>query len=382
MRRQFTTLFILLFAVIPAILNGQSHYFPEKFEWERISAADAGFNAPALQRAINFAIENETDNPRDLFIHLNSRTNEPFNELVGPVKERGDMTGIILKGGKIVEEWGEPGRVDMTFSVTKSFLSVTVGLAYDHGLINSVDDRVQNYVPIKYFNSEHNSKITWNHLLRQTSDWEGTLWDKPDWADRPRGAITPEVINRERNEPGTVYKYNDVRVNILALAALEVWRKPLPVVLKEHVMDKIDASNTWRWHGYENSWVMIDGMKMQSVSGGGHWGGGMWINAYDQARFGYLTLRNGNWNGEQLISEEWLQMARTPTRVQKDYGFMNFFLNTDKARFSNAPETAFFHLGAGANVVYVDPENDMVVVLRWIDFGKMNEFLGLLYEAM
>jgi len=382
MRRLIFLFYILSFATSPSDLNAQSHYFPKKFKWEKISAAEAGFNVQALQRAIDFAIENEADNPRDLFIHLNSRTNEPFNEMVGPVKERGDMTGIILKAGRIVEEWGDPGRVDMTFSVTKSFLSVTVGLAYDHGLINSVDDRVQSYVPIEHFNSEHNAKITWDHLLRQTSDWEGTLWGKPDWADRPREEITPDVIHRERNEPGTVYKYNDVRVNILALAALEVWRKPLPVVLKEHVMDKIDASNTWRWHGYENSWVMIDGMKMQSVSGGGHWGGGMWINAYDQARFGYLTLRNGNWNGEQLISEEWLQMARTPTAVQKDYGFMNFFLNTDKSRFPNAPESAFFHLGAGANVVYVDPENDLVVVLRWIDFGKMNEFLGLIYEAM
>jgi len=382
MRRLIFLFYILAFATSPSDLNAQSHYFPEKFKWEKISAAEAGFNVQALQRAIDFAIENEADNPRDLFIHLNSRTNEPFNEMVGPVKARGDMTGIILKAGRIVEEWGDPGRVDMTFSVTKSFLSVTVGLAYDHGLINSVDDRVQSYVPIEHFNSEHNAKITWDHLLRQTSDWEGTLWGKPDWADRPREEITPDVIHRERNEPGTVYKYNDVRVNILAIAALEVWRKPLPVVLKEHVMDKIDASNTWRWHGYENSWVMIDGMKMQSVSGGGHWGGGMWINAYDQARFGYLTLRNGNWNGEQLISEEWLQMARTPTAVQKDYGFMNFFLNTDKSRFPNAPESAFFHLGAGANVVYVDPENDLVVVLRWIDFGKMNEFLGLIYEAM
>ncbi len=381
MRTYYLLLTLLIFSS-PTLLYGQNHYFPDKFNWETISPAEAGFNNQVLQRAINFAIDNETDDPRDLFIHLNSRTNEPFNEMVGPVKERGEMTGIILKNGKIVSEWGEPSRVDMTFSVTKSFLSVSVGLAYDHGLIESVDDRVQTYVPLEHFNSEHNSKITWDHLLRQTSDWEGTLWGKPDWADRPREEISPEVINRERNEPGTVYKYNDVRVNVLALAALEVWRKPLPMVIKEHVMDKIGASNTWRWHGYENSWVMIDGMKMQSVSGGGHWGGGMWINAYDQARFGYLTLRNGNWDGDQLISEEWLSMARTPTEVQKDYGFMNFFLNTDKERFSNAPESSFFHLGAGANVVYVDPENDLVVVVRWIDFGKMNEFLGLLYEAM
>ena len=118
----------------------------------------------------------------------------------------------------------------------------------------------------------------WTKPLRssQTSDWEGTLWGKPDWADRPSDNPA-EWLTRARHEPGTVYKYNDVRVNALALAALEVWRRPLPKVLKEYVMDPIGSSNTWRWHGYENSWVTIDGLKMQSVSGGGHWGGGMWI---------------------------------------------------------------------------------------------------------
>ena len=60
-------------------------------------------------------------------------------------------------------------------------------------------------------------------------------------------------------------------------------------------MEPIGASSTWRWYGYENSWVEIDGQKVQSVSGGGHWGGGMFINAYDMARFGYLFLRNGKW---------------------------------------------------------------------------------------
>jgi len=74
-----------------------------------------------------------------------------------------------------------------------------------------------------------------------------------------------------------------VRVNVLALAALNLWRRPLPQVLKETIMDPIGASSTWRWFGYENSWIVLDGSPVQSVSGGGHWGGGMFINAYDMA---------------------------------------------------------------------------------------------------
>ncbi len=76
----------------------------------------------------------------------------------------------------------------MTFSVTKSFLSTVVGLMWQKGLIRDVADPVRDYMPTaELFEGPHNSKITWEHLLRQTSDWQGTIWGKPDWADRPEG---------------------------------------------------------------------------------------------------------------------------------------------------------------------------------------------------
>ena len=90
---------------------------------------------------------------------------------------------------------------------------------------------------------------------------------------------------------------------VLALAALQVWRQPLPEILREKIMEPIGASNTWRWYGYDNSWIVLDGKMVQSVSGGGHWGGGMFINAWDLARFGYLFLRDGEWRGKQIVSK-------------------------------------------------------------------------------
>jgi CubicO group peptidase (beta-lactamase class C family) len=59
-------------------------------------------------------------------------------------------------------------------------------------------------------------------------------------------------------------------VNLLAYSLLEVMRKPLPVVLRERIMEPIGASTTWRWYGYDNSFVNIDGQMIESVSGGGH----------------------------------------------------------------------------------------------------------------
>ena len=231
------------------------------------------------------------------------------------------------------------------------------------------------------FETERNREITWNHLLRQTSDWEGTLWGKPDWADRPQGE--PETwLSRERHRPGAVYKYNDVRVNLLALAVMNVWREPLPRVLHREIMNPIGASRTWRWHGYENSWVVMDGVRMQAVSGGGHWGGGMWISARDLARFGYFTLRRGRWDGRQLLSERWFEMALEPTVAEPGYGFMNFFLNTDRERFRDAPENAYVHLGSGVNMVYVDPVHELVVVARWIEGEAMAELVRLVLASI
>lgn len=353
-------------------------YYPGPGEdWEHRTPEQVGMDPRLLDDAIAFARASESKNPRDLAVeHEVLFGREPHSDGVGPFKTRGEMTGVILRHGYIVAEWGEPTRVDMTFSMTKSFLSTTVGLAYDRGLIRNLHQPVQVMVPTEEFASEHNRGITWDHLLRQTSDWEGTLWGKPDWADRPPNDVPlAQYINRKHADPGTTYKYNDVRVNLLAFAALNVWRRPLPQVLREYVMDPIGASNTWRWYGYDNSWVDIDGQMMQSVSGGGHWGGGMFISARDQARFGLLTLRRGVWKDQRILSEAWVQMALTPTPVQPDYGFMNWFLNTDRKRWPSVPATAFCHLGSGTNAACELPDVDLVVVARWIEGGALDEFL-------
>ncbi len=409
MTMKSTTPRILLATVIVCLLlpiPAAGQYVPPAGSWERRDPAELGLDPAAIQAAVEFARSNESTAPRDLLeAHYRGFAREPFGEAVGPFRTRGPQTGIIVKDGYIVAEWGDPARVDMTFSVTKSFLSTTVGLARAEGLIGDVDDLVGPYLgpillppgdgepgresgtgfgarrPVELFGSAHNRQITWSHLLRQTSDWEGTLWGKPDWSDRP-AAEPEEWLTRERPAPGTLYEYNDTRVNLLALAATVVWREPLQEVLREGVMDRIGASRTWRWHGYESSWILLDGLNVQVPSGGGHWGGGMFINAYDQARFGLLTARKYRWGDEQLVPEEWWALATTPTDANPGYGFMNFFLNTGQRRIAAAPESAWVHLGSGTNMIYCDPEHDLVIVARWIDGGAVDELVEVVLQAL
>jgi CubicO group peptidase (beta-lactamase class C family) len=360
-------------------------YYPDRLEWEARTPEQVGVNAAKLKAAISFAVESENPATKDLAVDLATTfgAREPFDTPIGPVKPRGSMSGIVIRNGHVIAEWGDTGRVDMTFSVTKSFLSTVVGLAWQKGLIRDVNDRVQPYVPLTdLFEGPHNSKITWDHLLRQTSDWQGTLWGKPDWADRPEGKTPRDWPNRPLREPGSFYKYNDVRVNVLALAALHVLRRPLPQVLREEIMEPIGASSAWRWHGYDNAWIELDGQKVQSMTGGGHWGGGMFISARDMARFGYLFLRDGKWKERQIVSPKWIAMARTPGTANNGYGYMNWMLNTDQRRYSNAPATAVTFEGNGSNIIYIDRDNDLVVVVRWIQGRAFNQFVGMILESL
>ena len=395
----------LLFLFLTSPLTAQT-YFPEKNNWETKNPAALGLNQAKVNQAIEFAVAHESkENPNLKIAHYESAFGrEPFGYPIGPSKTRGPASGLIIYKGYVVGQWGEPGRVDLTFSVAKSLLSTTAGLAVEAGLVKSEKDLVYPYMAPIYpfdpvrammnkadhlmeddvfelFDTPHNRTIRWDDLLRQTSDWEGSLWGKPDWADRPSGE-SKEWRTRPRNAPGTAYEYNDTRVNVLALALLNVWRKPLPHVLKEKIMDPIGASDTWRWTGYENSFVILDGQIIQSVSGGSHWGGGMMLSAWDQARFGYLTLRNGNWNGRQLIPTSWIEKSRTPTPAQPGYGYMNYFLNNDLKEIPAAPKTAFLHIGAGSNIIYVDQENDLVIVARWIPNGDKAELVRLVLESL
>lgn len=376
--------FLILALIISASALAAGPYVPgpSNPDWERISPASAGFDPGKLQAAIAFAVAHENPAPRDLELtQALERAHEPYDAVIGPMRPRGGPTGVILRGGRIVAQWGEPDRVDMTFSLTKSFLSATVGLALDRKLIRNVDDRLALTLP-GYFEDEHNRTVTWNHLLRQTSNWRGTLWGKPDWADRPVGDEPFKWPTMSVPAPGAGWKYNDVRVNLLALAALHVWREALPEVLKRELMDPIGASDTWRWHGYENSWVEIDDKRVQSVSGGGHWGGGMFIHAWDQARFGLLCLRRGVWGGRRIWSEEWHRFAGTATPHNSEYGVMNWFLNTGRRQMPSAPASSVAHLGNGVNAVYVDPENDVVVVARWLQSDQLDAFIGHVLGAM
>ncbi|MGE5519506.1 MAG: serine hydrolase domain-containing protein [Candidatus Dadabacteria bacterium] len=359
----------------------QSLYYPDT-NWQTRTPAEENMRAGLVDSAVKFALHNDSKTDYDLRIaNLKAYANEPGYRILGPMRERGKPAGVIIRHGYIVAQWGDVNRVDMTFSATKSYLSTIAGLAVDDKLIKTVDDKVKEYVTDNSFEGTHNSKITWRHLLTQSSDWSGCLFDICDWADRPpkEGGID-DWRYRRLNEPGTSFKYNDVRVNLLAYSLLQVWRKPLPAVLKEKIMDPIGASTTWRWYGYDNSFVNMDGVMVQSVSGGGHFGGGMFINTLDHARYGLLFLRKGRWKNQQLLSEEWIKAATEPSIANKSYGFL-WWLNAE-GKYKDVPKNIYTAEGFGGNFIVIDNEHDLVMVARWLEPSRLGEFIKIVENAV
>lgn len=370
-------LFLLL--LVSQTLCAQ-YYYPSA-DWQTKKPEEVGMKKKWLDSAVNIAMKNENAVDFDLRIAiLKSYANEPDFKILGPTKHRGGPAGVILKNGYIVAQWGDVNRVDMTFSITKSMLSTVAGLAIDQGLITTVNDKVNNYVWDETFAGDHNSKITWEHLLNQSSDWSGTQFGLHDWADRPpkEGSID-DWKNRKLVAPGTVFEYNDVRVNLLAYSLLQVWRKPLPIIFKEKIMDPINTSTTWRWYGYSNSFVNMDGLMVESVSGGGHFGGGMFINTTDMARFGLLFLRKGKWKNQQLISEKWVNNSHQPSIPNKSYGYL-WWTNAE-SRLEGVPTSVYSAQGYGGNYIFIDNDHDLVVVTRWLNDKKAGEFMRLVIKA-
>ena len=151
MQIRFKAILICALVMLPPAAQAQP--FPGA-DWQRKTPAEAGINPQLLKDAIDFAIASETKNPRDLKLnHYRTFGREPFGDAIGPIKDRGEQTGVIVHKGVLVAEWGEPQRVDMTHSVTKSLLSSVVGVAFDRGMIRSIDDPARDYVaPIQLYN--------------------------------------------------------------------------------------------------------------------------------------------------------------------------------------------------------------------------------------
>jgi CubicO group peptidase (beta-lactamase class C family) len=364
-------------------------------------------SAPAstspLAEAIAFAQAHETPWPRDpgagpapgqapWGVHHDDPP--PFDRLRGPVHPRGPQTGVVRQHGEEIASWGEPARADLTFSVAKTYLALLAGIAQGDGLLPDEDEPVAKRLPGIGFDDSahgavHNSAVTWTHLLTQTSEWEGSSFGLPDTVDRwrkvaldPRPPGGPKGGARPLQAPGTYWEYNDVRINQLALALLHLFRRPLPEVFLERLLRPLGGGDGFAWRGYDDAWVDLPGVgRVPSVPGGSHWGGGVSIGSHDQALIGQLLLDGGVAGGRSIVPRAWIERMAEPCAIAPFYGRLVWLNRTGEA-FPGASRRAVFMQGAGGHHVWVDPELDAVVVLRWLDPAHASQTIRRIGAAL
>ncbi|WP_320668954.1 serine hydrolase domain-containing protein [Patulibacter defluvii] len=345
----------------------------------------------ALAAAVDLARSTEPALPRAMDRWLAATlADEPWPHVMGPLLDRGGPSGLVVVGGRVVARWGDPDRREMTFSIAKSALSLVAGLAFDDGLLVDLDEPAVARVPLAALGGTVAGgglpldpaaarRISWRQLLTQTSDWRGTLFDLPWWAD-PQGRQPPD---EPAHGAGVRFAYNDVRTNLLSLALTHLHGRGAAEVLGERLLAPIGVADGWRWHGLDQMrTTLADGRRVPVVTGGSHWGGGLWLTASELALLGLLVLAGGRWGDDRLLSERWRALALEPCPLRPAYGLM-WWRNpwAGRPRGSDAPPLGAvadhdaFHPGSGVRgfaahgtgdqVVWCDPDRELVAVVRW-----------------
>jgi len=307
---------------------------------------------------------------------------------------------LIYKNGKLVFEkyyeghqyqWDAPGHYgefvnwtrDMPHCIhsdTKSFTSLCIGIAIDKGFIESVNQSIFDYLPDhQHFKTNNKEYLTIEHLLTMTS---GLIWDewgvslssiKNDqigiwfWEDGPLDYL----LRRDfMAEPGTEFNYSGGDIQLLAEILHNATGMKLDEFSTKYLFEPMGiTSNDW--------WLIFPTGEIQAA-------GGLKLIPRDMVKIGAMMLNKGTWNGNRIISENWLVKCMTAYSGNnnikvpgEDLGRVGYAYTwwTKNFRFNGNNLDAFFALGWGGQKILIVPEFDLVVVFTGANYNsKVHQF--------
>jgi CubicO group peptidase (beta-lactamase class C family) len=252
-----------------------------------------------------------------------------------------------------------------THSATKSFTSALAGIAIEKGFIQSVDDKIFDYFPdYSQLIDQQKEKITVEHLLTMSSGLEWNEWDvsisqgEHDIV-RMNSSSDPVyyVLNKPVvTEPGTAYYYNGGTVDLLGQLVRRVSSMNVKSFSRTYLFELLSITN-YNWQTLYPSGITCC-----------H--GDIYITPRDMAKFGYLFLKKGMWNGIRIISEEWVdnsfQNHITPTvNWAHGYGYLwwlrSYYTGSRTYHSFNAE-------GWGGQQIIIIPSENMVVVFTGANY--------------
>lgn len=261
---------------------------------------------------------------------------------------------LIVRHGELVYEKYflptiKPERRMHIFSITKSFLSALVGIAMDQGQLDSLDHKVVEYFPEYFYptTDPRMQQMTLRHLLTMSAGFvwmeDGSIEER--WMES--GNLVEAAINLKLQEtPGTGFNYSSANTQLLSAVLTKIVGEPLRGYAQRNLFSPLGISATdWDWGADDQGYYL------------GGWG--MNLQPRDLARFGYLYLNDGYWDGKQVVSSDWVQQS-TSKQISAfpgmDYGYL-WWVHQGK------DPVVYEALGYGGQSLYIVPELDLVVVV-------------------
>ena len=311
-------------------------YWPTK-EWKVAASDEAGINKEKLKEL-------------EQFIKLHCK----------------NVNGIvIIKNGCIVFERYNgfaPQDTHSIASVTKSFISALIGIAIDKGYIKGVDQKISEIFPesIAFKEDLKKRNITIRQLLTMTapiaSKTIGTRWEPLDRLRRQPDWIKYIIELLGKGQPGK-FQYSSAGAHLLSAIitrstgmcarsfANQHLFKPLGIqTIPDHDMKSFHLEDVFGKN--VRGWI-------KDPQGNSTGGWGLTITPRNMARFGFLYLNNGNWDGKQVISKTWIQESIISN--SNKYGYL-WWLKNDNI-------SSFAAIGSGGNMICCIPEKDLVIAI-------------------
>jgi len=291
---------------------------------------------------------------------------------------------MIIKDGYIIAEdyFNEftKEKKHVSYSIAKSFTSAVIGIATDKGLINSDEDKISSYYTELHGETVQQWKkdLKISHLLTMTSgiNWveEGVFTNDIFQMSTSDNFVEYVLSKSVLNEPGTIWSYNSGESMLLSGIVNLTTGKSMFEFAKENLLKPIGIQDI-EWNSDSENHTIA--------------GWGISATMHDYARFGYLYMNNGNWDGNQIISEEWITKSITPFRTETPYYGYLWWLSEDTFFGSNVdlPDDIFMAIGALGQYLVIVPSENLIIVRLGQDLytensWKPEEFIQLVLNAL
>ena len=327
------------------------YFQPEQVDdgWETTSLESVGMDRAPLVTLMNKLGNSENHRVHGIVIARHSKIvfEEYFDGLTHPT-------------------WGEVpvtfnrNRLHVSSSVTKSFTAALLGIAINRGFIASADDKVFDYYPeLAHLSTVQKQDISLRHIVTMSSGLDWDEWSLP--LTNPNNDLTKLLniaLNTDENpfgfilgksmaaSPGSVFNYSGGNANVLGNIIQRACSLRLDMFANRYLFNPLGIEDSW-W------WLLRPDFVYAS--------GDLALRPRDMAKFGLLFLQNGYWNGEQIVSEEWVTLSATPQFHFTYPGSRGYSYGWWPSSYEYG-RGAYAASGWGGQEIIVMPEHDMIVV--------------------